>query len=234
MRFYHPAFRARQKALRRRAILLIMALLGAFGGGLWCGQYLLTGKMEGAMARRTTLSEELQRLEEENEAYQQKIAFLESLSKVDRLAVKDTQDTLAALQKELLESKRELDFYKRIISPKTRHEGIAIQDFRLTQAPDGFLYRIILSQGIGNDKIVKGKVQLLIEGSSHDVPQVLKGREVEATSDSRFEFRYFQSLSGKLSLPEGFTPAAVEVRLMPETKGLKAVSKKWLWSTLES
>ncbi len=176
------------------------------------------------------LSQQGEELKRQNEELQreklellQKIAVLERSSEIDRLASLEVRNEFAGLQNELLDLRKELDFYRGIVSPGDVAPGLRIQRFHLEpgKMTGSFRYNLVLTQVKQNEKYVRGVVEIAIQGMEDDkakwIPLArLVPREAEVM---KFKFRYFQSFKGEIRIPDGFEPQRVRIRLKPQGKG---------------
>ena len=88
--------------------------------------------------------------------------------------VKRAKKTLSQAQKEVLELKKELAFYKSIVAPEQGKPSIVIQTIQLKKGVAGdFDYKIMVSQQGSNERFARGTVDVSIEGKNQGAKQVL-------------------------------------------------------------
>ncbi|TCK19259.1 hypothetical protein DFR30_2569 [Thiogranum longum] len=203
-------------------ILVLLALLGAsmaFNfGKQYAGDELVQLKSE-----RGHLDSQIEKLEKRNRELRERVAVLEKSSEIDRLANLEVRDSYAALQNELLELRRELEFYRGIVSPGGEKAGLRIQRLELVPGHESghFDYNLTLTQLKRNDRYARGTIALEVEGLQ-DGKQVKLPLSALTPGDAavlNYKFRYFQHFAGELVLPDGFEPQRVTVRLKPRGKG---------------
>lgn len=173
--------------------------------------------------RRATLEREAERLQRDNQELLERIAVLERSSEIDRRATVDVRSEFADLQEQLAELRKELAFYRGIVSPGEAKAGLRIQEFRLEPGvePGRFGYSLTLVQVKRNERYVRGVIEINVEGledgSSRVLPfsQLLQGD----TKVLNFKFRYFQHFEGEIRIPDNFEPRSVNIRLVPRGKG---------------
>ena len=161
--------------------------------------------------------------------------MIERNSRFDGDASAQLKETLAQAQSEALELKKELSFYKSIVAPEQGSRSLAIQTVQLKKGDDGgFHYKIMVSQRGRNDQLARGTIDVTIEGVEMGKPVTFKLAEVskDAKKPMKFGFKYFQNFEGVMSLPEGFQPDFIRVKVKPKTSKIKALDEQFAWSDL--
>ena len=130
-------------------------------------------------------------------------------------AAQAVRDELGALQEELQAAREEIKFYRGIVSPGEGNQGLRIHNFTLTpglQAGE-YQYDLVLTQLQRNDRYVSGKVVWNITGKQDDSVSELGLAAVtkSGAKSLEFRFRYFQHLTGVITLPDGFSAHKVEL-----------------------
>ena len=119
----------------------------------------------------------------------------------------------------MLKHREELTFYRGIVSPEDGIGGLRIQRFQVLtgDVDDQYRLRLVLVQSMRQDAVVSGSVTIEIEGVTDNKPVQLTltdaGGEVRSDGQVPFQFRYFQNLEQKITLPQGFEPKAVNVEV---------------------
>ncbi len=166
---------------------------------------------------------------------QRQTAMLETNSKIEDDTAGQLKKSLSDAQKEALELKKELAFYKSIVAPEQDKPSIVIQTIQLKKDPAGdYDYKIMISQQGRNDRFARGTVDVSIEGDNQGAKQVLALNDVSADAKKpmKFGMRYFQNFTGKLTLPQGFTAESMRVKLKPSSKTLESVDEVFPWGDL--
>jgi Family of unknown function (DUF6776) len=210
-----------------RVVVLSLAGLAGYGGW-WLYDF---GKLKGADELDSLRTEhaELRRhyrdLNRKNIALRERNTILESSSQIDQQAARDIQEELASLREELQAAREEVEFYRGIIVPGDVASGLHIHQFELTPGlqSDDYQYDLVLTQMKHHDRIVTGLVEWRIIGNNGNNTRELKLSDVTYPEVDHldFRFRYFQHLTGIISLPEGFK--AREVVLSVKATGKDAV-----------
>jgi hypothetical protein len=101
--------------------------------------------------------------------------------------------------------------------------SLTVQNLGIKPLPENaYEYQIDLIQVSPNNRRVSGQVEL----------QLIQGTEVLAIplEDNKFNFDSYQRLTGRWTMPKGFTPQFIEVRLTGSTP----VTKRFSWSRGQS
>jgi hypothetical protein len=190
--------------------VLSLAGLAAYGEW-WLYDF---GKLQGAeelkslRAEHSRLAREYRELRTQSDGLRQHNAVLERSSQIDQQAARDIQEQLASLQEELQAAREEIEFYRGIVAPGDVASGLRIHRFKLTAGlqPGEFHYDLVLTQLKRNDRVATGRIEWKIIGKNGAKRRKLKLSDVTRpqTKYLDFRFRYFQHLTGVISLPPGF------------------------------
>lgn len=164
-------------------------------------------------------------------------AQLERATQIERKAYNELDTTLKILQGEILELKEELAFYRGIVSPREASRGLRLQRFNLE--PNGlrsYRYTVVLTQVLKNDRLVKGRVKLFVEGLQNNEPKTLDLSALSENSvkELSYSFKYFQNLEGELELPSGFRPMRATAQILPSGRQQDMIEKTIDWPTEEN
>ncbi len=213
--------------------VLLLALWGAFEYGR------LHAVANGAETRDyiTTLEDEIASLRRQIVEYQRQTTMLERNRQIDEDAADQLKATLLEAQTEVVALKKQLGFYKSVVSPESGERSLQVQRIRFTADPDGgYRYKIMLSQHGRNDRLVRGTLAVSLKGRQKGKSVQLKLGELSAEmkQPARFGFKYFQNFEGRLDFPEGFEPQGVNVLVKPKTKKIKALDEHYSWTEILS
>lgn len=181
------------------------------------------------------LYQQIQKMKLKNDEIQQHNAMLERNSIIDDDAGSRLQMTFSGTQAEVQELKKELEFYKSIISPTKTKRSVVLQSVGLQQADDGqFKYKITISQKGRNDLYAKGTINVAVIGKQGEKPVELKLHEIskDAKKITKFGFKYFQTFEGTMSMPDQFWPEYMKVLVKPKSNQIAAVEQQYAWSDL--
>ena len=167
-----------------------------------------------------------------------------------RLEVQSTQNQMGqqalemvrrdlADQKEQIASLEEgLQFYRSLMAPGEIAQGLSLRPLELVALdnPGYYSYRIVAQQEARKHSQLKGELSVEVIG-------VLAGQQVsyslaELSSDIEgseiaLRFRYFQSIDGELSLPEGFEPRSVSLVATATAPRKMEVREQYPWQVTE-
>lgn len=223
----------RERRRRWLQLLLVFAVPAAFALGWYWPQVQPTQAAEEPHALLTRVAEQ----EQELELLRQRLAVVDSSDKVTQQAMEQNRRTIKLLEEQIFKQQQDLAFYKGVLAPASRREGIRIRAFELqaTDVPLRFRYKLLMSRVGASDEALQGRLRITIEGQQNGKPAAL---ELSALSDEvsessiAFSFKHFQSFPeagrfGELQLPEGFEPRQVKVQA--EVEGDKPLSRTFEW-----
>lgn len=212
-------------------LLVILMVWVSFEYGLKVAGY---DKSE-AMTYIDDLQQQIEDLQSQYTEKQRQTAMLERNSAIDDGASEQLKISLDAAKAESLELKKELFFYKSIVSPGDTRRSLAIQTIQIKPDVDGtFRYKIMVSQRGRNDRFARGSINVTIEGSQDGQVSKLKLSSVsnEAKKQKSFGFKYFQNFEGSMKLPESFQPEFIRVQVKPRSSRIDPIDEKFTWTDL--
>jgi hypothetical protein len=229
VRKYNP--RTRTLLMLASVVGIILIMYGLFEFGRYRAGYDLLLVNE----RIDELRQVNMQLQQELDALSLAKSLLETGKEIDDQASESVRTELKDLQRELLELKEELAFYRGIVSPKEASQGLYIQTFNITKNDEerSFRYKLVLTQVLKNDRHVRGKIDVMIEGIMEEdgrQEQIrLRDVTVSKNRDLEYRFKYFQSFEGDMKLPDGFVPIRVIVTVTPRYRSQKQIEKVFNW-----
>jgi hypothetical protein len=184
----------------------------------------------------SSLPEPHPKLEQENIRLQEHAIRIQQELKIEQQTRADLSANLIALQDEILELKRQLATYKRLVkSLQEQEQGLHIEEltFSKTATERLFRYRLVLTQGHNRDQFNQGKIEVAIRGIMGGEAAKLNLDTLSKGNPLTFKFKYFQILEGELLLPAHFKPTQVEVALLPQEDSARPVVQTFAWASLE-
>lgn len=182
------------------------------------------------------LESQIDNLSSQNTESQRKNAMLERNSTIDDGASEQLKISLSKVQVEALELKKELTFYKSIITPGDGKRSLLIQTIQLKQdAKTGdYQYKIMVSQRGRNDRFARGSITVTLGGTEAGQTKILKLSEVsaEVKKPIRFGFKYFQKFSGTITLPATFKPEYMRVKVKARSSKIVPIDERFSWADL--
>lgn len=180
-------------------------------------------ELESVRIENTLLQQHNDKLTGDAAGLREQVAILERSSQIDRQAAESVRSELGELEEGLQAAREEVEFYRGIVSPGDVKPGLRIHRFALEEgsAENEFHYELVLTQLKRNDKIVSGAVVWQITGEMPDYRTEIGLERVTepAVKELKFRFRYFQELTGTITLPEGFKAEQVVLTIRPSGKG---------------
>ena len=232
----------RERRRRWLQLLLVLAIPVSFALGWYWPQ----AQPQQAPADTQALLTRLAEQEQELELLRQRLAVVGSSDKVTQQAMEQNRRTIKLLEEQIFKQQQDLAFYKGVLAPASRREGLRIRTFELqaTDTPRIFRYKILLSRVGKDDKPLQGQLQVTVEGQQggKDISLELASL-TQGSGDSLheqaipFAFRHFQAIPegvrfAELELPEDFEP--LEVRLRASVKGQsQPLERRFSWAELQ-
>jgi Family of unknown function (DUF6776) len=222
----------------RTALMVVVAVIAvvAVGAGLLeVGQIRGGFNREQAVIAQELLQQQLLELEQQNTLLRDRVALLEESSRIDHEATVQLRMTLEAQDQEIMDLRQELAFYRGIVSPADGRAGLRLQRFSVQPRPSGEIgYELVLIQALRHDSNQSGQVRIVISGTDAAGPVELALATLSADGQASipYNFRYFLTLTGLVTLPEGFAPEGVRVTLDPAANGQPNVEQSYNWADL--
>lgn len=163
----------------------------------------------------------------------QDVADLKLGGKVDTRANKEIQSTVEDLQEEIAGLNEEIRFYKGVMLPNVKEQGLRIErlDLKATGEPSTYSFGLLLTQVVEKHDYVQGAVEISLIGQEDNLERQLSLAEMsEGKQNSiRFRFRYFQNIEGKITVPEGFAPRELVIVAKRKGRNAQELEKKFGW-----
>ncbi len=222
-----------------RRTLLVLIAVGLVGGAYVYGG--LSSRIEQSKAAQeaSQLKKQISEARAQVDEYKLKIATLETGAAVDRTATEEVRIVNKQLKDEIAVLQEEVALYKGIMAPSLGDQGLNIQEMTLAPTSDTarFRYKLILTQVADNKRFIQGFVGVNIVGVKGGEKTVFSLKDLSPEIkdvDIKFRYRYFQDITGELSLPKDFIPEQVQV-IAQATGGRNArVEKAFDWAALET
>lgn len=214
-------------------VLVGLVVLAAGSLGYWLGAGV------GTLDRSYLASLEVryQATESQRAALARELADLRLARSVDDQAARSVRETISQLRGEVASLNEEVAFYKRLMVPSTVERGLQVSEFQLAPGDkdNEFVYHVLLTQVAERRDWLQGRLQLRVQGQMAGpdgavAEEVLPLTELAAVDSYplRFRFRYFQDVSGTLTLPAAFSPRQVIIAATPA--GAETVERRFEWS----
>lgn len=214
-------------------LLAIASLYLSFELGRFQSGYSMLDSRRQTDTYESTLADRDRRIDD----LERQIAILETSSEIDQETYSSVEANLGELQVRIQEQEEELAFYRGIVSPGDGVAGLRIQNVEIVpgDSEETLLLRVLLVQAIVHNDRVTGSVRARLTGTSDGEPAELGfdalGIESSAT-DIPYGFRYFQTLEVGIGLPEGFTPAELEIQVWPRSPRGETIVQSFSWEEI--
>lgn len=224
------------------ALLIVGLILAGIWGAYQYGRYQTAPNNGDVDAYITDLQNQLNASREEFLESQRQASMLERNRQIDDDASLQLKASLVEAQNEVLGLKKELVFYKSIVSPEKGDRSLIVQMVQIKpDATGGYYYKVMVSQRGRNDKYARGSLDINIDGiidkgddKNKEKTTTLKLSDVsnETKKTLKFGFKYFQIFEGVMNFPENFQAEQFRVSVKPKTAKLKPVDEQYSWSDL--
>ncbi len=176
-------------------------------------------------------------LREGNSVLRERVAILERAQQVEGKAYKDVDVHLRSLQDEVLALKEEIAFYRGIVSAG-KEKGLKIQTFVVDKESSSGAYRfqLVLTQHLKRVRMISGTVKLNIVDEQNGKPRrlMLSDMSGQQANSLKFEFKFFQRIEGRFTLPHGFKPDRLQIQVVSRGKRPASVEKSFEWQGITS
>lgn len=181
------------------------------------------------------LQEDLQNLNEELAAQRSRLAVAEREVDVVRRANALLRKSEREHQDEIAGLRADLAFYRRLGGASGSQNPLAVHYLELQSTQSPRVYRMIftLTQNLRWAAVISGQVELGVDGIANGTARHLTEKQLlaESAAPLKFQFKYFQQLERLITLPEGFEPSRLTIRL--KSRSLRAdVEQSMEWQSL--
>ena len=201
----------------------------ALWGMYWWGQAGAQAKLDSAIQTIASAEQTQETLREENAKLKAGLTQAERQLQIDKSAYAEIREMLESSNSQITELHNEIKFYRSIISPEDGKSGVRIQDFQLSDAStEQVRYKLVLIQALQHGKDFSGMVKFEIKGSDNGMAKVIDMSE-HGVDPVSVKFKYFQNLSGTLSLPAGFQPLEIKVSVSADKRRTPVLEQWYPW-----
>ncbi len=230
----HDPIRDRRIKIALVVFVFAMGLLAYWYGGSNAHQ--LSDRLQ---LQNLSLEDRAKVLQKDNEVLRQRIAILESASKIDQEATSNVRALVRQLEEDKEQLKKKLTFYKSVMAPENLESGIRIAGLDLVagKAADTYKIRLVVSQVARLNPFLKGQLFVSVSG--------MQGRKKETLSllklagfkgkSTDLGFRYFQALPDdkgflEFVLPKDFQPEKIHVAVRIQKGSVKNFDQIFDWN----
>ncbi len=209
--------------------VLMMAVVATVVWWLVQNSYRITGSdIEEVRQRITRLTEEDKVLHQDLETTKASLVERDRQLQIEKAAQTELARTVAQLQDENAGLKEDLGFLRNIMSSGATPEGLALSNLKIER--DGksneFRYRMLLTQGGQRKQDFKGKVQIVARVDKDGTTTTTTFPDPAAgDAAGAVEFRFYQKVEGRFSIPDGGVLKSAEVRVLALPGGQVKLSR---------
>ena len=215
---------------RLAALAISFALLyGAFEYGRSVAGY---GALS-ALMQRPALASRISALTQERDQLQRRLAAGVAVQRADAEAQSEAQAMMGELQAELARQQQELEFYRGLVAERFGTGNVKVQELAVRPEDDGrHVVIVTLVHTATRDATATGSLTLAVSGSRGGSLARLPLAEMTADASERVDFslRYFTTVEVPITLPEGFTPASIELEFRTNRSGPDPIRQSFPWS----
>src|SRR3990167_1185531 len=148
------------------AVILTLALLASAGFIYNYGLNRAGFERQSAQQTEQTLQDEMRKLRDENQGFQESLARAQRTIQMDQAAYQDLDKSLKASAQEIVKLREELNFYRIIISPTDKKSGLRIQNLYIESAGSAnqYRYKLVLIQALKHESSIHGRASFEISG----------------------------------------------------------------------
>lgn len=188
-----------------------------------------------------------QRLKQQRNYYEDKIAVLEAENALQFSTIQSMQLMAAKEEKKLFSLKSDLSFYKNLMNVETGKKGISLQTIRIEkiggdQLNHRFRYKMVVQQKVLRHNLVLGKlrVDIVARQSGKEVIYPLNTikRQInngELAADTQqylnLRFKYFQILEGEFVLPKSVIPELLVMNMAISKPKKLTIEEQLTWAS---
>ncbi len=214
--------------------ICIVFVVGSYYGGYYHG----TATEAGAVVERDQLRLSHVQSQEKIRQLEQKIANLTIGSQVDRKAMEQVRSQVVELKNRIAELERDNTFYRELMRPENDDKGLSVAAPSIIPVADAgnsvYDYKMVVKQLASNRSQVSGYLEVALVGqNAQGAKQQLSLHELSAAVAKqriKLNFWYFQRIEGRMTLPDGFKPERVELKIVSLKPKKSLIEKKFNWS----
>lgn len=170
---------------------------------------------------------------------EQQVANLKLATEVDRKANEEVRAQVVELKMQLAEMEQDNTFYRSLMRPNTSDQGLIIDAPSISAiagSDNKYRYNVVIKQIVAQHRQLSGYLEFEILGREESGPRRLALKDVsESVSKEQIKlrFKYFQPVKGEMTLPEGFVPERIELKVVIKLPKKVVLEKKFGWLVKE-
>lgn len=221
------------------SVLVLSVLVVASAGSYWFGQMRGQSLQAEAITERDHLRSELADKRKEADGLRQAVANLKLGSQVDRKASEGVRAEVIDLKTQIAALQEDISFYRSLMAPTGNQRGLTIGSLNVisTGAQRQYEYKLVVQQLATRHTMLNGTLSFTIIGRQGEQLITLPLKDVSdnvSYENIKLRFKYFQTIEGRLRLPEGFEPEKIELVARSTGSEPVVVEKKFGWLVQEN
>jgi hypothetical protein len=199
------------------ALPVVISVLGIF----YFSKHFIADELILANQRIEGLQRELQNTLDKLQSENERAIIAEREADVVRRANSLLRESERERQDEIAKLQADLAFYRRLGGATGLQAPLAVHYLELQATRSPQVYRIIftLTQNLRWARVISGHIQLGVDGIQNGVARHLNEKLLLAESSEplAFQFKYFQQLERLITLPVGYEPSRLTLRLRSDS-----------------
>lgn len=180
------------------------------------------------------LTSKTMQLTKDRDDTQRQLLMQKQISKVDKAANFHAANSMDLQLQQIHELERELKFFRSIMAPEETIKGLQISRFNWQQLDNSVLnWQLSLIQAGYQGRTLSGVVKASIVAMRGNEKVFLPLINEDKNERFKYRFRYFQHITGTISIAEGLIPIAVNIIAIPSVKGQSTQEKQFPWQSDE-
>jgi hypothetical protein len=234
----HLSSQEMRRLWRQRLLLAVLILLGFVVAAFYVGERAAYSGMGLNPELYRAMKTQLPELQAQLVVAEARLEVQSTQNQMGQQALEMVRRDLADQKEQIASLEEGLQFYRSLMAPGEIAQGLSLRPLELVALdnPGYYSYRIVAQQEARKHSQLKGELSVEVIG-------VLAGQQVsyslaELSSDIEgseiaLRFRYFQSIDGELSLPEGFEPRSVSLVATATAPRKMEVREQYPWQVTE-
>lgn len=223
---------------RLQVVVVILLLAVVLLAGFYLGQRAVQSGLGVDAERYQAMLQALEASDVELARLQAELDVQTARHQMDQQALELVRQEIAAQKEQISALEEGLRFYKSFMAPGEIAQGLSLRPLELValDSPGQFAFRIVAQQEARKHSLLKGELSAEVNGllADQEVSYLLAELSDDLDQGSvPLRFRYFQSIEGQLSLPDGFEPRSVSLEARVTTPSTMEVREQFPWRLQE-
>jgi hypothetical protein len=217
--------------------LLALFFALTFATGIYLGRHWadLRGANEETIAR---MQSEFSAMDAELKAVRGDLEMQRTRHEVDKHALELLRSEIAAEKIRTAELEEGLSFYRSMVVSDETSKGLSLRKPELVPGdnPGRVRYRFFVQQKDREYEMVEGRLSVEVFGMNDDREVTYPLAKLSKEFDDKaatLQFRYFQSIEGEITLPDGFEPKGINLAAHARKPREMEVREQYPWTVQE-